>query len=292
MEAAGLIAGVTDIDSWYDAVNKAAVEILRMDDFRFIMIDGVDVKVLAGDDLPPDFVTRKLVEAAENQGRTRISESFAAWSLGETAEGRAVGLFHCLPGYSDEIRPIMMVLIPIIFRAWEQVARLEQLRRYATTDPLTKVWNRRAFLQQSGLSLRRCIGKRTAATVVIYDIDHFKHVNDVYGHPYGDRILVKTAEAMNNSLRSNDLMCRWGGEEFVLYLDGVGGEEAFRIAERIRRTAGEATLGEKISVTLSAGIRVIDPDEPEILEKALRKADKGLLSAKASGRNRICLFED
>jgi len=292
MEAAGLIAGVTDIDGWYDAVNKAAVEILNLDDFRFIMVDGSDIKVLTGDDLPSDINVGKLIETAEKSEKTRISESFVAWPLGEAAEGQAVGMFHCLPGYSDDVRLTMAVLVPIIFRAWEQVARLEQLRRYATTDPLTKVWNRRAFLQQSGLSLRKCIGERTPATVVIYDIDHFKHVNDVFGHPYGDRILVKTAEAMNSSLRSKDLMCRWGGEEFVVYLDGVGGKEALRIAERIRRSAGEATLGEKISVTLSGGVCTIYPDEPETLEKALKKADKGLLRAKGAGRNRICLSDD
>jgi len=292
MEAAGFIAGVTDIDALQIAVDDAALRILNMNDFRFILINGSDVRVLTGADIPREVDIRRIIETVEHIGKTELSESFVVWPMGVTAEGQAVGMFHRLPGYTDDIEPIMVVLIPIIFQAWRQVTRVEQLRLHAATDPLTNVWNRRAFLQQAGLSLRDCIGKKHSATLVIYDIDHFKHVNDVFGHPYGDEILVLTAEAMNNALRSEDLMCRWGGEEFVLYLEGVEGDEALVIAERIRSSAEEATLGEKISITLSAGLWTIAPDNPETLEKALKKADSALLRAKQEGRNRICLYEE
>jgi diguanylate cyclase (GGDEF)-like protein/PAS domain S-box-containing protein len=290
MEAAGLIAGVTTVDALQKAVEEAAVKILNMNDFRFIKASDSHVRVLIGDDLPPNVNADKLSDVSAESGRIRISESYVAWFLGDSADGRIIGMFHQLPGSDDEVLQIMPVLIPIIFRAWEQVDRLEQLRRHATTDPLTKVWNRRAFLQQAGISLRKCIGEGHSATVVIYDIDHFKHVNDVFGHPYGDKILIKTAESMNASLRSEDLMCRWGGEEFVVYLHGVEGEEALMIAERIRESARDATLNEKITVTLSGGVRTINLNNPDTLEKALKLADEALLRAKEDGRNRICRY--
>jgi diguanylate cyclase (GGDEF)-like protein len=155
--------------------------------------------------------------------------------------------------------------------------------RLAHTDPLTQLLNRRGL--EALLPRERARAHRTGArlAVVVLDIDRFKELNDTRGHIVGDRVLVAVAKAIVATCRATDLVARWGGEEFVVWVDGADG--AAIVAERVRRTIAE-TFPEGMAVTVSAGVAALaHPDEP--LEDALERADARLYEAKRRGRDRV-----
>ncbi len=124
------------------------------------------------------------------------------------------------------------------------------------------------------------------------DIDHFKQVNDIHGHAKGDEVIVRLAEILRQASRGEDVIARFGGEEFVVFLPGANLSEARQCAERIRTTCEKlefrATGDEVLHVTLSAGVAEIGiPNES--LESALARADRALYEAKNAGRNRVCV---
>ena len=128
--------------------------------------------------------------------------------------------------------------------------------------------------------------------MVLCDIDHFKQVNDTWGHGVGDRALTAVAAALRSRLRATDICCRYGGEEFALLLDGVGVEQALETAERLRRRVETIELdveGRPIELSISAGVagfpQLLVADSAELL----RLADEALYAAKENGRNRVLL---
>jgi diguanylate cyclase (GGDEF)-like protein len=165
-----------------------------------------------------------------------------------------------------------------------------QLHEVARTDPLTGVSNRRRFLELFALEFERVQRYGGELSCVMLDLDHFKGINDRYGHAVGDRVLVAAADAFRSSLRTADVIARWGGEEFALLLPQTNLTGAQAVAERCRRALEEATItaeGARIRVTVSvgvAGLRGGGVDSPDAL---MRSADAALYEAKHSGRNRV-----
>lgn len=164
----------------------------------------------------------------------------------------------------------------------------DNLRRDSQTDPLTGLLNRRS-LQAEILS--RCqAGERFG--VLFMDLDHFKSVNDRFGHEMGDRVLVAVAAVLKTALRPGDLVGRYGGEEFVGVVAGAGPESARLVAERLRRSI-ELMLppkGGPTKLTISVGTTVFDPRQgDERMEDLLHRADMALYAAKRTGRNRVVL---
>lgn len=163
---------------------------------------------------------------------------------------------------------------------------------YSAHDALTGLYNRRYFerrLREESAHARR--HKRPFALIVI-DIDHFKLVNDTYGHEDGDRVLCHVAELIESSLREDDVACRYGGEEFVVLLRATPGLAARVVANRLRATvAGKGiTLGTKDElrhVTLSGGVAAADERNGYDAENIVDRADKALYRAKRAGRNRV-----
>lgn len=163
-----------------------------------------------------------------------------------------------------------------------------QLEQLATRDALTQLCNRRYFLQQAqGEFLRARRYKKPLAAVMI-DLDHFKKINDTYGHSSGDQVLIQFAEVCRQSLRSSDLLARYGGEEFILLLPETPLAEAREAAERLRRTI-EAHLfcieQGCVHITASFGVSVRQPEDASI-EALINRADQALYTAKQNGRNR------
>ncbi|WEK43546.1 MAG: GGDEF domain-containing protein [Candidatus Sphingomonas colombiensis] len=158
------------------------------------------------------------------------------------------------------------------------------LKRAAESDHLTAVLNRTAFLK-----LAEAHHTSTDGWILLLDIDHFKAINDRFGHEVGDRALQHVANVLRESLRSGDVVGRLGGEEFGIYLPGAGREKAMQIAERIRgnvETAAEfATMG--IALTVSIGLA--EADRRVAISESLRNADFAMYGAKHDGRNRISL---
>jgi diguanylate cyclase (GGDEF)-like protein len=171
------------------------------------------------------------------------------------------------------------------------VERLESLTKKATTDGLTGLPNRKAFLERLAVDLARLDG-RYPCSVVMLDIDHFKGVNDTYGHPFGDEVLRGVASVLGKGVRKGDTAGRYGGEEFVLYLHMADTERAREGAERFRRMIRQIRFsheGREIAVTASFGV-ACSPHHGKGVEELLKHADEALYLSKERGRDRVTVY--
>jgi len=163
--------------------------------------------------------------------------------------------------------------------------RIGRLNRDAQTDPLTGLGNRRSL--EFSLSLLEAEGRAFAA--IELDIDHFKRVNDNHGHEVGDQVLRRLAELMRRCCREGDLLCRTGGEEFLMLLPGASLEVAAAVAERLRVTVQDTPVEPVGAVTISLGVARWDGDAGSKPMEALGLADRALYQAKQQGRNRVAI---
>ncbi|MCL2672821.1 MAG: sensor domain-containing diguanylate cyclase [Alphaproteobacteria bacterium] len=187
-----------------------------------------------------------------------------------------------------------------VYMAFQDISnrkRMEiKLYDQATRDPLTGCYNRRQFSELALKEVSR--SKRTGQplAILMVDIDHFKRVNDTYGHATGDLVLKSLAEACRQTFRDTDIVSRFGGEEFVILLISAPSDVAFKLAERLRRTIEETMVkgenGENVHVTLSIGIALAAPPMDDVnIEEMIKDADAAMYTAKQSGRNRSVLFD-
>jgi len=166
----------------------------------------------------------------------------------------------------------------------------ELYRELAGTDSLTTLVNRRQFLEIAEAAVRRLKNNKGQLTIMMLDIDHFKNVNDQYGHKTGDQVLSAVAASIKQSLRRGDVPGRYGGDEFIVLVNGASPDQCFKIAERIRRAAAQQTfqLGQAvINVTISLGMAWINPERLLPLDALINCADQALYSAKRQGRNSV-----
>ncbi|MFN4286951.1 MAG: PleD family two-component system response regulator [Brevundimonas sp.] len=169
--------------------------------------------------------------------------------------------------------------------------RLDHRMELAVTDPLTGLHNRRYMSGQLLALMRRAARGGEPVAVLAFDIDHFKAINDTFGHDAGDEVLREFAVRIATNVRAIDLPCRTGGEEFVVVMPATGMEAAQRIAERIRLHASGTPYRvyggrELLDVTISIGVAV-SGDRNDTPEALLKRADEGLYEAKQTGRNRV-----
>lgn len=170
----------------------------------------------------------------------------------------------------------------------EQKKLEAQLREMATTDPLTGALNRRKIFEIVSENIDRAQRYARPLSIAMLDLDHFKSVNDNYGHGFGDIVLRAVVDEVRKNLRSTDYVGRYGGEEVLLVFPETALDEAILVAERIRSAIAENEFRSGdvgVSMSLSGGIASLLPDEP--LEDLLRRADNALYLAKSSGRNRV-----
>jgi len=166
-----------------------------------------------------------------------------------------------------------------------------QLKEQAIRDPLTGLFNRRYLAALAPSELARCERERQPLCLMMMDIDHFKHVNDTFGHQGGDEVLKALAKLLSDSVRISDVACRYGGEEFLLLLPNMPTDIALLRAEQWRAAFERMTVyadGKEIKATLSIGISCF-PDDGSAVEDLTRCADVALYRAKAEGRNRAVL---
>ncbi|MGZ8290094.1 MAG: GGDEF domain-containing protein [Telluria sp.] len=166
---------------------------------------------------------------------------------------------------------------------------LARLERQALTDPLTEIANRRSFEAEAAQMTARAQRRGADVAVGIADIDHFKNINDVYGHPIGDVVLREIARRMTEAARTTDFVARIGGEEFGLLFPDTDADTAISVADRIRESIATAPIeaGEEclLVATISIGLATLTPGMA--LEDALGTADCALYKAKDGGRNRV-----
>ncbi len=165
----------------------------------------------------------------------------------------------------------------------------DRLERLAAVDPLTDAYNRRFGLARMQEEYSRAVRAEAPLGLLMLDLDHFKAVNDVYGHLVGDRVLRAVARACRRVIREGDVLVRYGGEEFLVLLPGAGIDDVAQIGERIRRAVAETSVAEgdqRISVTVSLGGATYGEGSASA-EQLVARADSALYGAKAEGRNRL-----
>jgi diguanylate cyclase (GGDEF)-like protein len=155
----------------------------------------------------------------------------------------------------------------------------------AITDGLTGLSNRQEFNRLLDLEIERATRYETPLTLIMYDLDHFKRVNDSFGHDAGDSVLRTVAELSNQKLRSTDLHGRWGGEEFMIILPQSALEAAQDAAEKLRQTIANHTFANVGHVTASYGVVELAPQENS--KSLAQRVDAALYRAKDRGRNRV-----
>ncbi|MDP2056773.1 MAG: sensor domain-containing diguanylate cyclase, partial [Thiobacillus sp.] len=180
----------------------------------------------------------------------------------------------------------------------QQTAELQklhaELKELANRDSLTGLLNRRAFHEHVAQMLRTARRRKESAALLMIDLDHFKQVNDRFGHAEGDHVLKMVAAALKATARENDIVARHGGEEFVVAVLGASEAESIAAAERLR-LAIAAIKNIKSSITASIGVTTCAPQVHKreaslILEELLAQADRALYAAKNNGRNQVCHF--
>ena len=167
------------------------------------------------------------------------------------------------------------------------------LQHMAIRDALTGLYNRREFKARLGVELERARRYSHPFAVLLIDIDHFKAVNDTYGHPAGDQVLVAVAGALRDGMRPVDTVARYGGEEFAVILAEIRAEAAVAMAERLREQVAALPVGlgaDEVRVTISIGVAAF-PQHGGRTDTLMQQADQALYAAKGSGRDRVVLAD-
>ena len=175
----------------------------------------------------------------------------------------------------------------------------EALRLLAITDSLTSLYNRRHFDKLAGDEIRRALRYSRPLSVIMFDIDFFKRVNDTFGHTVGDMVLKMVAKISKEKFRTTDIIARYGGEEFIVFLPESFATEAAAVAERLRKQIENTTVqaeNHHITVTVSFGVsdflrRTNSETDEIILSDFISSADQALYASKNAGRNRVTVYE-
>jgi diguanylate cyclase (GGDEF)-like protein len=218
---------------------------------------------------------------------TRHIGEFGWYLMVEQAEDKALKeivrtLFVNL-GICGVIVAVVLLLTTVTVRSYQ-----ETIEKMAITDKLTGAYNRRAFDLLCHETLRDAQRNRSEVSVIMLDVDRFKRVNDRFGHAAGDLVLQNLVQTMSAGVRASDMLCRWGGEEFLVLLRRCPLEEAAQVAEKLRAQIERSSTdfgGKPIAITVSLGAAQYRPGEDE--DSLLKRVDAALYEAKRKGRNRV-----
>lgn len=201
------------------------------------------------------------------------------------------------------VKPFNPEELRVRVRAGERIVRLhqelvaarEKLRIQALTDPLTQVWNHRAIIERLEKEHARAIREGTRLIVAMLDIDRFKRINDTYGHPVGDQVLIETASRIRDVLRPYDSVGRYGGEEFLIVVPAKNGANATTIGRRLwhRIRSSPFTVNDlELPVTTSIGLAVWSSDAPVDTRELVRRADQALYYVKRTSRDNYAVYSE
>ena len=182
---------------------------------------------------------------------------------------------------------VLPILVSMLLMALVNAQLREQLLQRASTDELTGALTRRAVREQAAPHIAHTRRRTQESAVMMFDLDHFKRINDTHGHPVGDEVLRQAAVVLRRHLRPESLFARYGGEEFIAVVPVLDLPAARRVAERLREAVATTPMGAEgaLQVTVSVGITLVDPGED--LDVALQRADAALYRAKHEGRNQV-----
>lgn len=268
-----------------------------------LVTDGAEaLEILLGEDPPPMAILDWMMPGVEGtevcrELRKRQAESYI-YTLLLTSKSRREDLLNGLEAGADDYLVKPFDLRELEARLWtgrriirlqnELITSREAIRQSATHDALTGVWNRATHFSMLHREFNRSSREKNPLSVIMMDLDHFKLINDKFGHETGDQVLQEVTRRLQSALRPYDSLGRYGGEEFVVIAPGSDKGSALRLAERLRAKISGApvsTLAGPVPVTLSLGVASYSPDidSPESL---VRRADAAMYAAKKAGRNR------
>lgn len=212
-----------------------------------------------------------------------------------TARNRKEDIIEGLESGADDymVKPFYYEELKYRLKIGERIVELEQrIMKMAMTDYLTGLLNRRAFMERLMAELKRANREKTCMGIIIADIDHFKDVNDTYGHQAGDKILQDFSRCLSLACREYDFIGRYGGEEFIICLPGADEEHTLSTAERLRQAVEKnctllANGTNKVFVTASFGVAAINAGQHLTIDELISRADNALYLAKGDGRNRV-----
>lgn len=187
--------------------------------------------------------------------------------------------------------PAGMEVCPVLETVLHLQEECQRLRELSQTDPLTGLYNRRHLTASLGREMERTRRTGLPTCLIMIDLDHFKRLNDTYGHQFGDAVLRRVACLIKENVRKLDISCRYGGEEFALVLPGTRLPQAVRLAMRLKATVAQAWVapqGPDGQLTASFGVDTFMGREELTPEAFLQQADRWLFLAKARGRNTVC----
>jgi len=263
--------------------------------------DGTEaMEIVRGEDVPKLAILDWMMPGSDGvevcrQLRQRTEGSYV-YTLLLTSKAEKEDLVSGLGSGADDylVKPFDLMELQARLRSGQRIIALqdqliaarEAMREIATHDALTQVWNRGALLESLEREFLRARREHTPMVVLMLDLDHFKHINDTWGHQVGDHVLREVTHRVQSVLRSYDALGRYGGEEFVVIAPGYDPASAGTLAERLLDTVGSRpilTSSGAISVTVSIGLAALAEDScPESL---IKRADEALYWAKNSGRN-------
>lgn len=217
-----------------------------------------------------------------------------------TSRGEKTDVVEGMEAGADDyvVKPFDVNELKVRLRAGRRIAELhtellaarEALRDEATRDSLTRFWNRRSVLEILERELSRSERESRPLGLVMFDLDHFKRVNDTYGHLAGDAVLREMAARISSTLRPYDSCGRYGGEEFLIVLPGCDLETARRHAERCLHVLSAAPIdigSTQLALTASFGVTALPPGRHAVADTMIQLADEALYQAKRNGRNRV-----
>ncbi|MBC8419853.1 MAG: diguanylate cyclase [Desulfobacterales bacterium] len=213
-----------------------------------------------------------------------------------TAKGEKKDIIEGLEAGADDFltKPFNPEELKYRIRIGERIINLERrILELANTDPLTGLLNRRAFLERMEQEMSRAQREKKPLSLILADIDHFKSVNDTYGHQIGDLVLQRFVGQLTTSTRPYDFLGRYGGEEFVVCLPGGDGLQAASVSERIRRQVEDMEImlpddSRSIRITASFGTASNSIESGKNIDLLIKRADDALYLAKDKGRNCVC----
>ena len=282
------VVGVAVLVLWYftylqpDARVRIVVSSAAM---ALLVVQPVAALIAA---VPGEGRRARIFTAACLVGAGLVTLARAVWTInwGPAADFLAPDFFQ----FANILLFAVFTVLATLGVVWIAIEQLQaDLARLAMIDPLTAILNRRAFMLECERELSRCVRERTGLALAIFDLDHFKDVNDTYGHLVGDHVLRQVAELLRASLRGHDALGRYGGEEFALLMPGADIPAALAGTERARLAVGERPIrvgALSITVTVSAGVAAYGANGSD-WESLLRSADAALYEAKRGGRNRV-----
>jgi len=268
-----------------------------------IKIDFVSLSLFFGTFL----LLSALFPASQLLKFTRSLQIRWAWALlSILIVGFAAGYLFLIFAIPRNLDPILLVVISSIMvmgaifvlsvtylseRTARDIVRLAELERDVIVDPLTGIYNRRYFKERFAIEKERCARTGKAFSLIIADLDHFKSINDKYGHAAGDHVLNVAAARLSDVIRSSDILARFGGEEFVVLAPHTDGLEAVHLGERLKRAmeSTDITIPGTGQTRVTASFGVAESQIGEESDALFARADAALYDAKEAGRNCVLL---